>query len=317
MTTLRVGFAGTPGFAATALAALADAGFTIPLVLTRPDRPKGRGLALAPSPVKVLALARGIPVQQPPTLKSPDARAAAQAVPLDVLVVAAYGLILPQAVLAWPRAGCINIHASLLPRWRGAAPIARAVEAGDRVSGVTIMQMDAGLDTGPMLARRELVLDPRETAGTLHDRIAIAGAEAIVATLRTLEREGRLAGTPQPAAGATYANKIGRDDARLDWTREAATLDRQVRAMNPVPGAWTTFGGDDVKVWRATPLPASSAAPPGTVLAVGAPGIDVACGQGALRIEMLQPAGGRRMEAAAFVAGRAIAPGAHFGAERA
>jgi methionyl-tRNA formyltransferase len=317
VTTLRVGFAGTPGFAATALAALADAGFTIPLVLTRPDRPKGRGLALAPSPVKVLALARAIPVQQPPTLKSPEARAAALAVPLDVLVVAAYGLILPQAVLAWPRAGCINIHASLLPRWRGAAPIARAVEAGDPVSGVTIMQMDAGLDTGPMLARRELVLDPRETAGTLHDRVAIAGAEAIVATLRTLECEGRLAGTPQPAAGATYANKIGRDDARLDWTREAATLDRQVRAMDPVPGAWTTFGGDDVKVWRATPLPASPAAPPGTVLAVGTPGIDVACGHGALRIEVLQPAGGRRMDATAFVAGRAVAPGAHFGAERA
>ena len=314
MTSLRVGFAGTPAFAATALAALSDAGFTIPVVLTQPDRPKGRGLGVAPSPVKTLALARGLAVFQPASLKSDAARGDALAVPIDVLVVAAYGLLLPPAVLGWPRAGCVNIHASLLPRWRGAAPIPRAIEAGDAVSGITIMQMDAGLDTGPIIATQKVPLAARETAGTLHDKLAATGAAAIVDVLQMLARDGRLVSTPQPAVGATYAAKIDRDkDGRLDWSQEAAVLDRQIRAFDPVPGAATTLRGDSVKIWRGVAIDATTNAAPGTVLAAAATGIDVACGKGALRIGELQPAGSRRMGSAAFIAGRALAPGAHFG----
>jgi methionyl-tRNA formyltransferase len=312
---MRVGFAGTPEFAATVLRALLAAGFEVPLVLTQPDRPRGRGLRLEPSPVKALALAQGLPVLQPATLKTDEARAAVVAVALDVLVVAAYGLILPPVILAWPRHGCINVHASLLPRWRGAAPIHRAILAGDLETGVTIMQMDAGLDTGPMLAAIPVPIAARETTGSLHDRLATAGGAGIVATLARLEREGALHGRPQPESGATYAAKIDRAEAIIDWARDAAAIDRQVRALSPAPGAATMLGADALKIWQAEPLPAGAAdAPPGTVVSANADGVIVACGAGALRVTELQPAGSRRMSAAACVAGRRIAAGMRLAA---
>jgi len=309
---MRVGFAGTPAFAAAALSALLEAGHIVPLVLTQPDRPRGRGLRLAESPVKALAQQRGLVVQQPPTLKTAEAQAAAVAVPLDVLVVAAYGLILPPPILAWPRRGCLNIHASLLPRWRGAAPIQRALLAGDRETGITIMQMDAGLDTGPMLDTIRLPIAPRETAGTLDSRLAEAGARAIVATLSRLAGGSEPARQPQPADGATYAAKIRRDDTAIDWSASAEAIDRQVRAFDPVPGAFTALCGETVKIWRAEPVALAHSAPPGTLLAAYPTTMVVACGTGALRIAELQPAGGKRMAAAAFVAGRRIVPGARF-----
>jgi methionyl-tRNA formyltransferase len=310
--TLQVGFAGTPEFAQRALEAIAGAGFTIPLVLTRPDKPKGRGLALAASPVKVWAAARGLPVVQPSTLKTVEGRDAVRACPLDVLVVAAYGLILPPAVLAWPRFGCLNIHASLLPRWRGAAPVQRAIEAGDACTGVTIMQMDEGLDTGPTIARVEVPIGPRDTGGQLLDRLAAAGSTLVVEVLGRLDRDRCLATVPQPSEGITYAARIAARDAWIDWTRDAQAIDRQVRAFDPTPGACTTLGGTVVKLWRAEPAPASSSAPPGTVLTAGPAGIDVACGAGTLRVLELQRAGGRRVPASALVAGRFVAAGARF-----
>ena len=312
---MRVGFAGTPAFAATALTALLDAAFTVALVLTRPDQPKGRGLKLEASPVKRLAVARTLPLLQPANLRSEETRAEALQVPLDVLVVAAYGLLLPPEVLAWPRHGCLNIHASLLPRWRGAAPIQRALLAGDAETGVTIMQMDAGLDTGPMLRTERVPIAPRETAGTLHDKLAARGAAAIVEVLRQLARHGPLAATPQPADGATYAGKIDRAEAAIDWSASATAIDRQVRAFDPVPGAYTALAGEKLKVWAAEPAGHERAgAAPGTVLAASAHTLLVACGEGALRLTQLQPAGGRRMDAAALVAGRRIAQGARFDA---
>ncbi len=310
---MRVGFAGTPAFAATALAALVDAQFEVPIVLTRPDRPKGRGLEIVPSPVKALAVVRGLPLLQPVSLASPQERLPVLAVPLDVLVVAAFGMILPPAVLAWPRHGCLNIHASLLPRWRGAAPIQRALEAGDPETGVTIMQMDAGLDTGPIVEAVRISIAPRETAATLERRLAAVGAAAMIATLSRLHAEGRLAVAPQAAQGATYATKIGRIDAAIDWSASAAEIDRRVRAFDPAPGATAAIAGTPLKVWKAEPVSnPPPVGPPGTVLAAGAAGVVVACGEGALRITEMQPAGGRRMSAAAFVAGRHIAPGARF-----
>jgi methionyl-tRNA formyltransferase len=312
--TLRVGFAGTPIFAASALAAIADAGFSVPLVLTRPDRPKGRGLHVEASPAKAEALRRGLPLLQPPTLKSEEAREEALGVPLDVLVVAAYGLILPPAVLRWPRSGCINIHASLLPRWRGAAPIERAIEAGDVQTGITIMQMDEGLDTGPMLERVAIAIDPRETAGTLHDKLASAGTRAIVDVLRRLERDGALAATPQTAEGATYAARIGRDEARIAWDADARAIDRRIRAFDPAPGAFGLLDGGLVKIWRAEPFETGAAEAPGTIVRAGPSGIDVATGNGLVRILELQPAGSRRMAAAAAVAGRLVRPGTRFAA---
>jgi methionyl-tRNA formyltransferase len=317
---LRVGFAGTPPFAAEALAAILAAGFAVPVVLTQPDRPQGRGLKVVPSPVKELAAAHGIPVLQPATLKTTEGRAEATAVRIDVLVVAAYGLILPSAVLAWPRHGSINIHASKLPRWRGAAPIQRALLAGDAGTGVTVMQMDEGLDTGPMIDVVDVAVAPRETAGTLTAKLAAAGAAAIVAVLERLAREGALHAVAQPAAGATYAAKIGRDDARLDWSQPALVLDRAVRAFDPVPGAFTSCLGQPLKVWAAEPMPRAlagteDAPPPGTIVAVVAGGVDVACGEGLLRLKTVQPAGGKRMAAPAFAAGRALAPGARLGAD--
>jgi len=276
---LRVGFAGTPPFAAEALSAILSAGYAVPLVLTQPDRPSGRGLRLTRSPVKELAAARGIPVLQPASLKQEVGRAEALAVSIDVLVVAAYGVILPPAVLAWPRRGGLNIHASLLPRWRGAAPIQRAILAGDPVTGVTIMQMDAGLDTGPMVEQVEVAVAPRENAGTLTAKLASAGAAAIVAALGHLARDEVLPSRPQPDFGVAYAAKLGRTEAAIDWALPAVALDRVVRAFDPVPGAFATWRGEPVKIWGAEPVIAAAAAP-GTVLATGAEGVDVACGDG-------------------------------------
>lgn len=308
---LSVGFAGTPRFAAIALSAIAEAGFTIALALTRPDKPKGRGLHSAPSAVKTEAMARGIPVFEPARLATAEDAAPVLAHPIDALVVAAYGLILPQHVLDWPRAGCLNIHASRLPRWRGAAPIQRAIEAGDPSTGVTIMQMDAGLDTGAIVEVRDVAIEARETAGTLHDKVAEAGARAIVDVLNRLDREGTLPRVPQPAQGATYAAKIDKHAARIDWTRDASAIDRLVRALDPAPGALASYAGEPVKVWSAQPTPEKAAHPAGTVIALDE-ALVVACGRGALRLETLQPAGGRRMSARAYAAGRPIAPGARF-----
>jgi len=310
---LRVGFAGTPTFAATTLAAVLDAGYPVPLVLTRPDKPQGRGLKVAPSPVKALAEARGLSIQQPATLKTEAARAPVLAVALDVLVVAAYGLILPPPILSWPRHGCLNIHASLLPRWRGAAPIQRAVLAGDAETGITIMHMEAGLDTGPMIDAVRVAVLPRDTTGTLQSRLATVGGKAIVATLARLASQKRLAATPQPVAGSTYAPKVGRNEAAIDWSLSAAEIDRQIRAFDPTPGAFTALEGELVKLWRAEPVAETEgSAVPGSVLGADSTGIVVACGTGALRVLELQPAGGKRLPAAAFAAGRRLARDRRF-----
>jgi methionyl-tRNA formyltransferase len=312
---MRVGFAGTPDFAAHALAAILADGFDVPLVLTQPDRPAGRGMKTAPSPVKEVAASHGLPVFQPASLRSAEARAPLLAVPLDVLVVAAYGLILPAEILAWPTHGCLNIHASILPRWRGAAPIQRAVEAGDQRTGITIMQMDAGLDTGAMIEVIEEPIGARDTAGSLMHRLQTVGGRAIVQVLARLSRDGALSSQRQPETGITYAHKIGRGDAVVDWTQSARSIDCAIRAFNPVPGAQTSFAGETVKLWDAIPLAPCDGGLPGTVFAAGNAGIDVHCGDGALRILALQPAGRTRQSAAAFCAGRQVPPGARFGAD--
>lgn len=312
---MRVIFAGTPAFSVAALDALVAAGHVVVLVLTQPDRPSGRGLRTVPSAVKAAAERHGIPVFQPPTLKDPGTQAQLRDARADVLIVAAYGLILPQAVLDLPRHGAINIHASLLPRWRGAAPIQRALLAGDPVSGVSIMQMDAGLDTGPVLLREAVDIAPDETGGTLHDKLASLGARLIVIALERISR-GDAQATPQPADGATYAPKIGKAEARIDWTRAAVEIERQIRAFNPFPGALARLRADDIKVWWSTQVSAAPAAPgvasPGAILRVDNAGIEVACGVGALRLTELQRAGGKRLSADAFLRGCAVAPGDSF-----
>ena len=305
---MRIIFAGTPPFAAAALNALADAGHDIALVLTQPDRPAGRGMKLMPSAVKQAALARGLPVSQPPSLKSPEAQTELRAVDADVMVVAAYGLILPQAVLDLPRLGCLNIHASLLPRWRGAAPIQRAILAGDAETGITIMQMDAGLDTGAMLSKTVVPIRDDDTAASLHDVLAAAGASAIVAVLANY---ATLVPAAQDDAQATYAAKLSKDEAQLDWCQPADALARAVRAYNPAPGAWTLLEGAPLKVWMAAT--ATGAGDPGTVLRADAEGLVVACGSGALALREIQPAGSKRMSAAAFLAGRPVPPGSRLG----
>ncbi|MCG9107638.1 methionyl-tRNA formyltransferase [Laribacter hongkongensis] len=305
---MKLIFAGTPDFAAAALSALAAAGHDIPLVLTQPDRPAGRGMKLKPSAVKARALELGLRVEQPLSLRNDEARAMLRAVEADVMVVAAYGLILPQAVLDLPRLGCLNIHASILPRWRGAAPIQRAILAGDAESGVTIMQMEAGLDTGPM---RHVVTTPigtDDTAASLHDRLMALGASAIVDVLADPDRYPPVI---QPEAGVTYAQKLSKEEAGLDWRLPAAELDRRVRGYCPVPGAWTRLGGETLKVWAATPVAGSGT--PGMVIAADRHGLTVACGEGALCITSLQPAGGKRLEASAFVAGRPGLAGQQLG----
>jgi methionyl-tRNA formyltransferase len=308
----RVGFAGTPPFAATALSAILAAGFEVSLVLTRPDARKGRGLQLASSAVKTLAQARGITLLQPSTLRSEGLCAEVMAHPLEVLVVAAYGLILPPAILEWPRHGCLNIHASLLPRWRGAAPIERAVLSGDTQTGISIMQMDAGLDTGPVVASCVVPIARRETAGTLCDKLAAAGAKAIVEVLGKLRNDRRLAAVAQPDEGASYAAKVARHEAWIDWGRDAEAIDRQIRAFNPAPGARTTLSGETLKIWEAEAAPGRFGAP-GTVVRADAGGIIVACGDGALVVRELQRSGGKRLTASAFLAGHPLVPNARLG----
>jgi len=303
---MRVIFAGTPEFAAVALRAIAAAGHDLPLVLTQPDRPAGRGMALQASPVKRLALELGIEVFQPPTLKDAAAQAQVHAVGADVMVVAAYGLILPQAVLDMPRFGCINIHASLLPRWRGAAPIQRAILAGDRETGVCIMQMEAGLDTGPVLLRGTLPIGADDTAGDVHDRLAALGGRLIVDGLARLPMPAE----PQPEAGVTYAAKLEKAEAAIDWRRPAAEVDRLIRAFNPFPGAQGMLNGVGFKIWRARPVQGQGE--PGEILAAGKEGIAVACGEGAILIAELQKAGGKRLPAMQFLAGNALAKGDRF-----
>lgn len=308
---MRVAFAGTPEFAAVALEAILAAGFDVPLVLTQPDRPAGRGLALQPSPVKKLAEAHGLPVFQPLTLKDADAQARVAAAGADVMVVAAYGLILPQAVLDLPRLGCINIHASLLPRWRGAAPIHRAILAGDDETGVCIMQMEAGLDTGPVLARAALPIAGDDNASRLHGKLAALGARLAVETLGRLTA-GPLPAEPQPEAGVTYAAKLAKSEAPLDFARPAADLQRQVRAFDPFPGSTAELAGAPLKVWGARNVEMAEAAIPGTVLSAGKDGILVACGEGGLLLTELQKPGGKRLPAEQFLAGFRIAAGDCF-----
>ena len=298
---MKLIFAGTPEFAAQSLFALIAAGHHLALVLTQPDRPSGRGMVLRPSPVKTLALEHGIEVFQPPSLRDATAQARLQAVAADAMIVAAYGLILPQAVLDLPRLGCINIHASLLPRWRGAAPIQRAILAGDRETGVCIMQMDAGLDTGPVLLSCTEPIAADDTAGSLHERLAGLGARLIVEALEKLP----LPLLPQPDERVTYAAKIEKSEAALNWCLPAQQLERQVRAFNPFPGAQAALGGMSVKVWNASAEAGEGA--PGTILARGREGIRVACGEGVLRLTELQKAGGKRLSAAQFLTGTNLA----------
>ncbi|KZE34845.1 methionyl-tRNA formyltransferase [Crenobacter luteus] len=306
---MKLIFAGTPDFAARALAALIAAGHEIALVLTQPDRPAGRGMKLTPSPVKALALEHGLRVEQPLSLRTPEAQAMLTEVAADAMIVAAYGLILPQAVLDIPARGCLNIHASLLPRWRGAAPIQRAIEAGDAETGVVIMQMDAGLDTGDMLLTRRVAIDAGDTGGTLHDKLAEAGADAIVAALAELPT---LVPVPQPEDGATYAKKLTKAEGAIDWTQDADAIARRIRAFNPVPGAFTTLAGQPLKLWQASAEAGDGE--PGRVLAADAAGVVVAAGQGAVRVTELQAPGGKRLAARDFVAGRALAAGTLLGA---
>ena len=318
---LRIAFAGTPEFARVALEALHTAGFEIALVLTQPDRPAGRGMKLQASPVKQFATQHGWPVAQPRSLrldgKYPEeavaAREVIEAANLDAMVVAAYGLILPQWVLDAPRLGCLNIHASLLPRWRGAAPIHRAIEAGDAETGVTIMQMDAGLDTGDMLLRESLEIGGDSTA-PLHDRLAVMGGRMVVDALRQADA-GALVRTQQPVEGVTYAHKIEKNEAPVDWTLGAETLARRIRAFDPFPGATGVLGGETVKFWAATAQPqagSSGETTPGTVIAVQPHGIAVATGDGVVMLTELQRAGGKRLPAADFLRGFDIEAGHVF-----
>lgn len=306
---MRLVFAGTPEFAARALAALLAAGHDVALVLTRPDRAAGRGLRLAHGPVKRLALERGLEIFQPAKLRDSDSVARLRSAAPEALVVAAYGLILPPSVLAIAPRGALNIHASLLPRWRGAAPIQRALLAGDRETGITIVQMDAGLDTGPILAQRALPIGSEDDSQTLHDKLAALGAEMIVAALAELAA-GRARVRAQPEQGVTFAHKIGRREPMLDWRLPAAQLERAVRAFRPSPGASAELRGAGVKIWRARAVEGQAA--PGTVLAPDGETLLVACGRGALAISELQRAGGKRLPAAEFARGFALRAGERF-----
>jgi methionyl-tRNA formyltransferase len=302
---LRLAFMGTPDFAVPALAALIKAGHAIAAVYTQPPRPAGRGQHDRPSPVHAFAERQGIAVRTPRTLRDARAQADFAALALDAAVVAAYGLILPPAILAAPRLGCLNIHASLLPRWRGAAPIQRAILAGDVETGITIMQMDEGLDTGAMLLQERMRIAPDMSAGALHDALAALGAKLIVQALDRLAA-GRLAPTPQPAEGVAYAAKIDKAETRLDWSQVAAQLACVVRAFSPAPGAWFALEGERIRVLAAAPAPGRAGAAPGTVLDDR---LTVACGEGALRLLQVQRAGGKPMDADAFLRGRPVTAG--------
>ena len=305
---MKVIFAGTPDFAAAALKAIAAAGFEIPLVLTQPDRPKGRGMQLAPSPVKQAALELGLRVAQPEKLRNnAEALQMLKEVEADVMVVAAYGLILPQDVLDTPKHGCLNIHASLLPRWRGAAPIQRAIEAGDAETGVCIMQMDIGLDTGDVVSEHRYTIQPTDTANEVHDALMNLGAAAIVADLQQLKTEGRLKSVKQPEEGVTYAQKLSKEEARINWSESAAVIERKIRAFNPVPAAWVEYQGKPMKIWRAEVVAQQGRA--GEVLFCSSDGLIIACGENALKITELQPSGSKRMDIAAFAAGHTVEAG--------
>ena len=306
---MRVIFAGTPDFAASALAALIEAGHEILVVLTQPDRPKGRGMKLTPSPAKTLALQHNLPVWQPENLKDTAVQQQLRDLQADVMVVAAYGLLLPAAVLNIPEHGCLNIHASLLPRWRGAAPIQRAIEAGDVESGVCIMQMDVGLDTGDVLLSRNTPITDDTTAAQLHDALAVIGAEAIVEALAKLPE---LIAVPQPEAGVTYAQKLSKADAEIDWALGAKQIHNKIRALNPVPGAWSSLNGQVIKVWASSVVEMSSTAVEGSIVVADKQGIAVQTGEGVVLITELQASGSKRMAAAAFVAGHADLLGQKF-----
>jgi len=330
---MRIAFAGTPAFAATGLAALLSAGFDVCLVLSQPERPAGRGMHRQPGAVARLALERGLPLLTPPSLRperggAPTIAALEQlrAARADVLVVAAYGLLLPEAVLQIPRGlpladspervTAVNIHASLLPRWRGAAPVVRAIEAGDARTGISIMQMDAGLDTGPVLLAESLDIDADATAGTLTEALAALGGRLVVTALQGL-REGRLQARAQAAEGIVYAHKVGKGEAWIDWDLPAERIAARVRAFDPFPGACGALAGHTIKIWRCRALAAPAGGPgaaPGTVLSAGAEGIVVACGAGALCLVELQRAGGRRLAVRDFLAGMPLAPGQRWSA---
>jgi len=308
---LRIVFPATPNFPVPPLESLHAAGHELVAVYTQPDRPAGRGQSLTASPVKRRALELDIAVEQPVSLRTPEAVERLRVLDADLMVVVAYGLILPQAVLDVPRLGCWNIHASLLPRWRGAAPIQRAILAGDAVTGITIMQMEAGLDTGPMLLVRDTPIGPRELGGELHDRLSRLGAEAVVAAIREWQA-GRITPVPQPAGGATYAAKLRKEEARIDWSQPAVVIDAQVRAFNPWPVAETAWDGRQLRIWQSEPEPAAHHAPPGTVLESSGGRIVVATGDGALRLAQVQVAGRRAMSAAEFLNANTLA-GARLG----
>lgn len=314
---MKTVFAGTPEFAAVALAALLDAGLSVPLVLTQPDRPAGRGMQMQASAVKQLAQTHRIPVLQPPSLRpdGPHKEAAKKTYDYlerlqpDVMVVAAYGLILPPKLLSLPRFGCINIHASLLPKWRGAAPIQRAIEAGDRETGISIMQMEEGLDTGPVLMQQSLAIAPDDTALTLHDKLAALGGKMICRALDALEKN-RLQPRPQDNSLASYAAKIMKNEARLDFSLPAAAIAGKIRAFNPFPGAQAAFGNTLLKIWKAEPLPASTPLDPGKIIAANAnEGVLVACKDSLLRITELQKPGGKRLPAHEFIRGFSLENG--------
>jgi methionyl-tRNA formyltransferase len=298
---MRIIFMGTPDFSVPVLEALVDAGHEIACVFCQPPRPAGRGKKDRPTPVHARALELGLPVRHPERLKSPEDQAEFAALGADIAVVVAYGLILPQAILDAPRHGCLNIHASLLPRWRGAAPIHRAIMAGDAETGVCIMQMEAGLDTGPVLLREALTIRADDTTEALHDRLSALGAAMIVEALNRLPT---LTAEPQPEDGVTYARKIDKAEARIDWARTAAEVDRQIRGLSPFPGAWCEIGGDRVKLLQSAPVEGEGV--PGTVLDDA---LSVACGEGAVRLLRLQRAGKGAQDAAEFLRGRPISPG--------
>lgn len=306
---MKIVFAGTPEFAVPSLRAAARHNEVV-AVYTQPDRPAGRGRGLSASPVKLEALRRGIPVLQPQTLRDPGTQAALRALAPDLMVVVAYGLILPRAVLEIPRHGCWNVHASLLPRWRGAAPIQRAIEAGDSQSGVCLMQMDAGLDTGPVILRQATPISETDTAGLLHDRLAELGAQVLADGLGLLRAGIRPIPTPQPAEGVTYAHKLDKAEARLDWSQPAAALARKVRAFMPWPIAEATVAGERLRIHGAVALDLHHQAAPGTLLAATRQGLDIACGAGALRLRVVQREGGKAITAADYLNARRDLTGA-------
>lgn len=301
---LRLVFAGTPEFSVPCLDACRASGAEVVAVYSQPDRPAGRGRKLTPSPVKQAALAAGIAVEQPESLKPADVQQALADYRPDLLVVVAYGLILPRKVLAIPRLGCWNVHASLLPRWRGAAPIQRAILAGDRESGVDLMRMEAGLDTGPVLLERRTPINRDDTGGSLHDRLAMLGAEALAEGLRRMLAGEVLVATPQPEDGVTYAHKLDKAEAKLDFSRPALELERQVRAFDPWPVAEGEIAGEPLRIWAAHAIELDHHASPGRVLAAGRDGIDLACGTGALRVTAVQRAGGKRIGAIDYLNAR-------------